>query len=785
MERIAAAAEARARDRAVRATTAAVESSRGVSQAGYDRESEDGTIQFRPRQQRRHMHDDDAEIRGRQASSADQTQRSSINAGIVPYQGRGMAKSGRARPRDEDRDASRSLALAGEIPQYFDGLDDAERTSMLKSIRSDYLGGKERRPAAAAAKKKNPRDFTADWDPTDDTSQDVNPLYQTRFERDGSKAGAGGVLSSAQGGAAVPYHPGMLAAESLAAKARVTARARARTGLPPWMQAALPPNPAAPTIKSQAGHQAATSRGAVSSSSASATSRASREMGAAAAHVDARPIPVASAVLGSKGGQARGSRSRRLAVLAEGDEVHWSAKRPEDMTERDWRILREDYDIHFKGRNPPRPLRSWAEACLEPSLMRAIDEMGYKEPSPIQRATVPAGMSHRDLMGIAETGSGKTAAFLLPMLHLILTGDPARRAACRTHGPLALILAPTRELAQQIEQETAKLCKFARVSSTCLVGGENIDEQAQALRRGVEVLVATPGRLVECLQSSLVVFNQCNYVVLDEADTMIDFGFEPQVTQILEVMAEHGSTTPGDGTATAVAVAATTTASTASSASSSSSATTAGKERTTIMFSATMPPAVERIALRFMRGTLKVRIGDDDSVKNQRISQDVIYTAENGKRKLLAAALQHRLRPAIVFVNTKKNCEAVARHITDLGNSCIVLHGDKEQADRAAALADFKAGRVEVLVATDVAGRGLDIPDVAQVINYDLPSDIQRYTHRIGRTGRAGKEGASVSFFTDDDEKILPALRSHLLATGQRVPLQLDRHPAVAASALG
>jgi ATP-dependent RNA helicase DDX23/PRP28 len=494
-------------------------------------------------------------------------------------------------------------------------------------------------------------------------------------------------------------------------------------------------------------------------------------------------------------------------VLAAGEDVHWSDKRLRDMTDRDWRILREDFDIHFKGKKPPRPLRSWAEAGLHGSLMRAIDEMGYKEPSPIQRATVAAGMEHRDLMGIAETGSGKTAAFLLPMLHIILSGDPARRAACKDHGPLALILAPTRELAQQIEAETAKLCKFARVTSTCVVGGENIDEQAQTLRNGVEVLVATPGRLVECLQASLLVFNQCNYVVLDEADTMIDFGFEPQVTQILEVMASHGgSSAPAKAAPTEAAVQAASSSSSSSpsvavpagsssasasaslsssSSSSSSSAPVAESERTTIMFSATMPPAVERIALRFMSNTLKVRIGDDDSVKNRRISQEVIYTAENGKRKLLAAALRRGLRPAIVFVNTKKNCDTVARNITDLGSSCIVLHGDKEQADRATALADFKAGRVEVLVATDVAGRGLDIPDVAQVINYDLPSDIQRYTHRIGRTGRAGKDGASVSFFTDDDEKILPSLRSHLLATGQAVPVQLDRHPAVAASALG
>jgi ATP-dependent RNA helicase DDX23/PRP28 len=436
---------------------------------------------------------------------------------------------------------------------------------------------------------------------------------------------------------------------------------------------------------------------------------------------------------------------------------HWSEKPLGEMTERDWRILREDFDIHIRGKGVPPPLRRWEEALLDEAILHAIQDAGYTDPTPIQRATVAIGLQKRDLMGIAETGSGKTAAFVLPMLQLIAKISLEERARNRSNGPYAIVLAPVRELAQQIDTEVNKLGRFCKVSSAVIVGGANIEEQALRLRDGCDILVATPGRLLECLDAAMVVFNQCQYVVLDEADRMIDMGFEPQVVKVLETMARHSM-----------------------AAASSSSSAEAPSERTTIMFSATMPPEVEKIATTFMRNPAKVRIGDQDTGKNKRISQEVIYTTEGAKRGKLIEVLRRGLRPTIVFANAKKVCDLVARYVEDQGSAVAVIHGDKSQPEREEAIAAFKAGEADVLVATDVAGRGLDIPGVAQVINFDLPSDIERYSHRIGRTGRAGKEGSSTSFFTDGDSGILPHLRSYLMATDQRVPRELESHPAVA-----
>jgi ATP-dependent RNA helicase DDX23/PRP28 len=211
---------------------------------------------------------------------------------------------------------------------------------------------------------------------------------------------------------------------------------------------------------------------------------------------------------------------------------HWSEKKREDMTERDWRIFREDFNISYKGVVPASalPLRNWDEADLPKPLRKAVDRAGYKKPSPIQMAAIPLGLQFRDVIGIAETGSGKTAAFVLPMLVYIqnqppMLGNPEVEA----EGPYAVVLAPTRELAQQIEEETRNLAHYTDFRVVSVVGGQSIEDQGFALRKGCEIVVATPGRLVDCIERSYAVLNQCNYVVLDEADRMIDLGFEPQV----------------------------------------------------------------------------------------------------------------------------------------------------------------------------------------------------------------------------------------------------------------
>ncbi|MCD7454239.1 DEAD-box ATP-dependent RNA helicase 21 [Datura stramonium] len=214
---------------------------------------------------------------------------------------------------------------------------------------------------------------------------------------------------------------------------------------------------------------------------------------------------------------------------------HWSDKELEEMTEIDWRIFREDHNISFKGSKIPRPMRNWAESKLTTELLKAVKRAGYKKPSPIQMASIPLGLQQRDVIGIAETGSGKTAAFVLPMLTYI-TRLPPLSEENETEGPYAVVMATTRELAQQIEDETVKFAHYLGIKVVSIVGGQSIEEQGFRIRQGCEVVIATPGRLLDCLERRYCVLNQCNYVVLDEADRMIDMGFGPQVVGVLDAM---------------------------------------------------------------------------------------------------------------------------------------------------------------------------------------------------------------------------------------------------------
>ena len=326
-------------------------------------------------------------------------------------------------------------------------------------------------------------------------------------------------------------------------------------------------------------------------------------------------------------------------------------------------------------------------------------------------------------------------------------------------GPLAVIMAPVRELAQQIEEEALKLGKHTGIRTCCVVGGVDIHEQAFKLREGVDVVIATPGRLVDCLDHHYVVLNQCNYVVLDEADKMIDMGFEPQVVKVLDAMSGTWKSTDE------------------AEALKQEELMRTGKAefRTTIMFSATMPAAVERLAKTYLRFPAIVSIGDRDSGKNKRIKQELHMMPEAKKKGELLKLLAVCEKPCIVFGGARKSCDVLARHVSSAGFPNVVLHGGKAQDQREQALETFKQGGVEILIATDVAGRGLDIPGVMHIINYDMPSDIDRYCHRIGRTGRAGKEGKATSFVTEDDEQIFVDLEKYLASTDQPVPHWLHK----------
>ena len=457
--------------------------------------------------------------------------------------------------------------------------------------------------------------------------------------------------------------------------------------------------------------------------------------------------------------------------------VHTVVTKPLDkMTPRDWRIYRENYNIVVKGGKSPPPLRSFREMpvgvpCIHPSLLDAIEnKLQYKTPSPIQRQAIPIGMQRRDMIGIAETGSGKTAAFGVPLCHHVLCFPPSILDTVAEEGPLALVLAPTRELALQINVEFGKLLSSQKnVVSLAIVGGQSITEQATKLRNGVHVVVGTPGRINDCVEMAYLVLNQCSYIVLDEADRMIDLGFAPQIEQILDAM---GAKLKSEDETEAYRQ-------------EREDLEILGKavpsHRLTAMFSATMPSEVERIAKRYLRHPVVVSVGDQDSGKNARITQRVLFLSSPGQKESALRDLLRRAHPnekIIVFVNEKKHADGVGRIVEKAGRQCVVLHGGKTQEQREENLAMFGRGGV-VLVATDVAGRGLDIPDVNQVINYDLPTrSIDNYCHRIGRTGRAGKQGIATSFITDEDDGIMAPLKQYLESTGMPVPDRLARHPA-------
>mmetsp|Transcript_16321 Transcript_16321/g.39113 ORF Transcript_16321/g.39113 Transcript_16321/m.39113 type:complete len:722 (-) Transcript_16321:859-3024(-) len=422
---------------------------------------------------------------------------------------------------------------------------------------------------------------------------------------------------------------------------------------------------------------------------------------------------------------------------------HWTEKKREEMNDRDWRIFREDFEIYIKGGRVPAPIRTWAESPLPWELLEAVRKVGYAKPTAIQMQAIPIALEMRDCIGIAETGSGKTAAFVLPMLTYVKQLPPLNDETSQD-GPYALVLAPSRELALQIEEETKKFASFCQCRSVAVVGGRNAESQAFELRRGCEVVIGTPGRVKDCLEKSYTVLNQCAYLVLDEADRMIDMGFEEIVNWILDQIPSSNLKSENEDQATKEELEA-----------------KAGhrKYRITHMFSATMPPAVERLARKYLRAPAYISIGDPGAGKRA-IEQRLEFMAEAKKKQRLQEILEEATPPVMVFVNQKKVADVLAKSLDKMNFKATSLHGGKAQEIREAALAGFKDGTYDVLVATDVAGRGIDVEGVQHVINFDMPKNIEDYTHRIGRTGRAGKKGVSTSFVTDEDSHLLQDLRT-------------------------
>jgi len=445
------------------------------------------------------------------------------------------------------------------------------------------------------------------------------------------------------------------------------------------------------------------------------------------------------------------------------DDRHWTDKNNEQMTERDWRIFREDYNIAIKGGRIPNPIRNWTESNIKKEILEIIAAVGYKEPTPIQRQAIPIGLQNRDIIGVAETGSGKTLAFLIPLLEWIQSLPKIVRLEDADQGPYALVMAPTRELAQQIEEETIKFGGPLGIRTVAVIGGLSREEQGMKLRMGCEIVIATPGRLVDVLENRYLVLNQCTYVVFDEADKMIDMGFEPDVQKILKFMPVTNEKPDNDDAEDASFLL--------------KDYLSKNKYRQTVMFSATMPPSVERMARMYLRRPAYVYIGSIGKPV-ERVEQVVYMVGENEKRKKLLDILKRGITPPVlIFVNQKKGADVLARGLEKLGHNATTLHGGKGQEQREHALANLKSGAKDMLVATDVAGRGIDIKDVSLVINYDMAKNIEDYTHRIGRTGRAGKHGKAISFCTKDDSHLFYDLKQLILSSPiSTCPPELANH---------
>lgn len=440
---------------------------------------------------------------------------------------------------------------------------------------------------------------------------------------------------------------------------------------------------------------------------------------------------------------------------------HWSEKPLEVMKERDWRIFKEDFNIATRGGGIPLPMRSWAESGLPSRLLQVVDEVGYKEPSPIQRAAIPIALQTRDLIGVAVTGSGKTASFILPLL-VYISELPGLTEFTKNDGPYAIILAPTRELAQQIEVEAKKFATPLGFTCVSIVGGHTIEEQAYNLRDGAEIIIATPGRLVDCLERRLLVLSQCCYVIMDEADRMIDMGFEESVNKILDALPVHNIKPDTEDAENPVLM----------------SKHLGGKDRfrQTMMYTATMPAAIERIARKYLRRPAIVTIGNAGEAVDTVEQRVEFVTGEDKRKKRMLEILASReyAPPIIVFVNIKRNCDAVAKDLKHAGWHAVTLHGSKSQDQREQALQQVRSGTAEVLVATDLAGRGIDVPDVSLVINFNMATSIEQYTHRIGRTGRAGKSGVAITFLANEDADVMYDLKQMLMKSSiSRVPEEL------------
>jgi len=372
---------------------------------------------------------------------------------------------------------------------------------------------------------------------------------------------------------------------------------------------------------------------------------------------------------------------------------------------------------------------------LDPRIVAAVKSMGYSTPTPIQSKAIPIVMQGRDVMGAAQTGTGKTAGFALPIIHRLLPQASASMSPAR-HPVRALILAPTRELAEQVAENVKMYIAGTPLRCATVYGGVDMDPQTQALRSGVEIIVATPGRLLDHLGSKNTSLSQVQVVVLDEADRMLDMGFLPDISRILNLLP---------------------------------------KERQSLMFSATFSEEIKKLAANFLRNPLLLEVAQRNATADN-VQQEVYRVHESEKTGALLELLRSReLKQVLVFVNTKIGCRRLARELQKHGINADAIHGDKSQDERTKALEGFKQGTIDVLVATDVAARGLDIVELPAVINYDVPYAPEDYVHRIGRTARAGASGLAMTIATGAEDRAVAGIERLIKRTIEVKPIDVRR----------
>ncbi|HVM23008.1 MAG TPA: DEAD/DEAH box helicase [Sphingomicrobium sp.] len=356
---------------------------------------------------------------------------------------------------------------------------------------------------------------------------------------------------------------------------------------------------------------------------------------------------------------------------------------------------------------------SFADLGLSHELLRAVADSGYTEPTPIQRAAIPAVLMGKDLVGIAQTGTGKTAGFVLPMIDILAEGRS------RALMPRSLILEPTRELAAQVAENFEKYGKYHKLSMALLIGGVQMGDQVKALEKGVDVLIATPGRLMDLFSRGKILLTGCELLVIDEADRMLDMGFIPDIEEICSKLP---------------------------------------KSRQTLLFSATMPPPIQKLAAKFLTDPRRIEVARP-ATANVNIEQRLVEVRGDKKREVLRDLLRHEeFRNAIVFCNRKTTVRELATSLKRSGFSVGQIQGDMDQSDRIAEFDRFKKDEINILVASDVAARGLDVKGVSHVVNFDVPWQPDDYIHRIGRTGRAGMKGIAITLATREDAEAVAAI---------------------------